>query len=157
MSAWQFGGLIATRTEIPAWAESRLAEEIGEHRLQRGCLKMQVQLTLKPVSGAAGMVMLRSAGSHGAGTCWGISVCTPCCVVAIPAGAGWEAPSGQPVRDRTAGTQQPGSLNLYITLMGLLSPLLFFLLCLFIQSSLCPFCISYIIFSALGHDHGEQG
>lgn len=100
MSAWQFGGLIATRTEIPAWAESWLAEEIGEHRLQRGCLKTRVQLALEPVSVAAGMVMLRSVGSHRAGTCWGISGCTtPCCVVAIPAGAGWEAPSGQPVRD----------------------------------------------------------
>lgn len=126
MSAWQFGGLIATRTEIPAWAESRLAEEIGEHRLQRGCLKMQVQLALKPVSGAAGMVMLRSAGSHGAGTCWGIGVCTPCCVVAIPAGAGWEAPSGQPVRDRTAGTQQPGSLNLLYNPNGATLTIAFF-------------------------------
>lgn len=100
MSAWQFGTLIATCTEIPAWAEPQLAK-IGEHsRLQHTCLKTQVQLALKLDFVAAVVLMPRLVGLHPVGCVRSFCCRTSLCVVAIPAGtelAGWDVRDGEHV------------------------------------------------------------
>lgn len=78
MPAWQFGVLIATGTEIPAWAEALEEEEIGEAELQPSCLKMWIQLRLRPAFVAAVMLKLRSMGLQLAGMCCGNTCSHPC-------------------------------------------------------------------------------
>lgn len=65
----RFGDLIVTGAEIPAWAESLVEVELGEARLQPSCLKMWIQLRIKPASVAA--VMLK-AQIHGVTALWDV-------------------------------------------------------------------------------------
>lgn len=64
MSAWQFGALIATRTEIPVWAEPQFAKIGEQRRLQHTCLQTQVHLALKLDFVAAVVLMPRLVGLH---------------------------------------------------------------------------------------------
>lgn len=78
MPAWQFGVLIATGAELPAWAEALEEEEIGEAELQPSCLKMWIQLRLRPISVAAVVLKLRSMGLQLARMCCGHTHSHPC-------------------------------------------------------------------------------
>lgn len=100
MSAWQFGALIATRTEIPVWAEPQFAKIGEQRRLQHTCLKTQVHLALKLDFVAAVVLMPRLVGLHPVGHARGFCCHTFLCMVAIPAGtelAGWDVRDGKHV------------------------------------------------------------